>query len=141
MVGYPPKSDIMEGASMSIKCLHTEKIKLLCFATHLSFSALSFANIRSSLLLFLNSLAFRRAYFLRAQLGKHQPPLLLFRRLMFSTSTLAFSHQTLIHSTQLLLFLQQIFFPLLAFAEGYNARFTGKRKMRSKAKQLYFFRV
>jgi hypothetical protein len=35
-------------------------------------------------------------------------------------SALAFSHRTLIHCSQLLLFLQQISFLLLAFAEGYN---------------------
>jgi hypothetical protein len=33
----------------------------------------------------------------------------------------SFSHRTLIHSTQLLLFQQQISFPFHAFAEGYNA--------------------
>ncbi len=55
-------------------------------------TVLSSANLRFLLLLFLNPLAFRQAYFLRTQLGKHQNFLLLFRRLMFST--LAFSHRT-----------------------------------------------
>ena len=39
--------------------------------------------------------------------------LLLFRRLIFSKSALTFSHRTLLHSAQLLLFLQQIIFSLI----------------------------
>ena len=71
--------------------------------SELPFSTLNFANIRILLLLFLNPVAVCRAYFLPIQLGKHQNPLLLFRRLMFSTSVLAFSHRNLSHSTQPLL--------------------------------------
>ncbi len=66
----------------------------------------------------LNPLAFRRANFLRTQLDKHQDSLLLFCGLIFSTSAQAFSHRTLIHNTQLLLFQQQVCFPLHAFAGG-----------------------
>ena len=77
----------------------------------LPFSAISFEKPQY-FLLFHNSLEFCRAYFLCFKLGKHQNLLLLFRRLIFSTSALAFSHRTLIHSTQLLLFQQQISFPL-----------------------------
>ena len=93
-------------------------------AVRVSFSALSLVNIRISLLLFPKPLAYCRAYFFRTQLGKHRNLLLLFRRLIFSTSALAFSHRTLIHSTQLPFFQHQISFPLLTFAEGYNALFT-----------------
>ena len=88
-----------------------------------SFSALSLVNIRIPLLIFPKPLAYCRVYFLRTQLGKHRNLLLIFCRLIFSTSALDFSHRTLNHSTQLLLFLQQIYFPLFAFAEGYNHEF------------------
>ena len=87
-------------------------------SSELPFSGLSFANLRISLLLFLIPLAFCGAYFLRTQLCKYRNPLLLFHRLIFSTSELTFSHQTLNHSTQFQLFQQQISFPLHAFAEG-----------------------
>jgi hypothetical protein len=43
-----------------------------------SFSALSWVNIRISLSLFPNSLANGQAYFLCNQLGKYQNPFLLF---------------------------------------------------------------
>ena len=128
----------------AINYAYEELGKLICFVIELSkfhffcsfalsiawqssdlpFSVLNRANIKISLLLFLNPLAYRRAYFLCDQLGKRQTPLLLFLRLIFSTSTLAFSHQTLIHSTQFPLFQQQISFPLHAFAEGYNKGLT-----------------
>jgi hypothetical protein len=64
-------------------------------------------------LLFPKHLAYYRAYFLHSKPGNYRNPLLLFRRLMFSTSALAFSHQTLIHSTQLSLFQYQLFFHFL----------------------------
>ena len=64
--------------------------------------------------LFLNPLVFRQAYFFNTHLGKHQDLLLLFHRLMFSTSALAFSHRTLMHNTQFPFFQQGIYFPLIA---------------------------
>jgi hypothetical protein len=64
-------------------------------------------------LLFQNALEFCRAYFLSFKLGNHQNALLLFHRLIFSTSESAFSHRNLIHSTQLSLFQQQFYFPLM----------------------------
>ena len=67
-----------------------------------SFSALNIANIRIPLLLFQNSLAYCRAYFLHSKLGKHRNLLLIFLLLIstpdfetaasyFSTSNPAFS--------------------------------------------------
>ncbi len=90
-------------------------------SSELPYSALNLVKPQNFAFALSKPLAFCRAYFLRIQLGKHQNSLLLFRRLIFSTSVLAFSHRTLIHSTQFLLFQQQISFPMHAFAEGYNA--------------------
>ncbi len=108
--------------------------KMLWKSSVLLFSALDLANLRILLLLFPNPLAYCRAYFLSIQLCNHQNPLLIFRsfsgfhdglwkssillfhgnpafhRLIFSTSALDLSHQTLSHSAQLLLFSQQIIF-------------------------------
>ncbi len=100
-----------------------------------SFSALSLVNIRISLLLFPKPLAYYQAYFLRTELGKHRNLLFLFRRFIFSTSALAFSHRTLIHSTQLPLFQHKVFFPLHAFAEGYNLG-THLRSLRNQVEWL-----
>ena len=90
----------------------------------LPFSAISFANIRISLLLFLNPLAFRRAYFLRTHFGKYQDSLLLFHRLIFSTSALAFSYRTLIHSTQFRSFNNRFLFHFLFSKTENNAKIT-----------------
>jgi hypothetical protein len=86
---------------------------ILLHFVELTFSTLSLVSIKILLLLFPKPLEYCRAYFLRNQLGKYRNPLLLFRRLIFSTSALDFSHQTLIHSTQILLFQQQFYFPLM----------------------------
>jgi hypothetical protein len=104
------------------QCIRQPFIISRCFSLEIhdncqtSFFALNYANFRVPLLLFLDSLVFRRTYFHHTQLSKHQTPLLLFYRLIFSTSALDFSHQTLIHSTQFSLFPQQFSFPLRAFA-------------------------
>ena len=70
-------------------------------------------------LFFQNSLEFCRAYIPRYKLGKHQTPLLLFRRLIFSTPALAFSHRTLLHSTQLSFFPQRTLPAMESEREGW----------------------
>jgi hypothetical protein len=90
-------------------------------------------------LLFPKHLAYYRAYFLHSKLGKYRNPLLLFHRLIFSTSELAFSHRNLIHSTQLSPFQQQVSFSAEAFAEGYNNELTSLFHIRNLANDRLIF--
>jgi hypothetical protein len=58
---------------------------------------------------------------------------------MFSTSGLFFSSKNWLHSTQLSLFPKHFYFPLRAFAEGYNNELTSLFHIRNLANHWLIF--